>query len=43
MFVNLLIIGMFLGQRFIKDNDIALVLIYDVEGNIAGVQLAVSC
>ncbi|CAF3808066.1 unnamed protein product [Rotaria sp. Silwood1] len=30
----------FLGQRFIKDNDIALVLIYDIKGSIAGVQLA---
>ncbi|CAF3292316.1 unnamed protein product, partial [Rotaria sp. Silwood2] len=32
--------GQFLGQRFIKDNDIALVLIYDIKGTIAGVQLA---
>ncbi|CAF3042773.1 unnamed protein product [Rotaria socialis] len=32
--------GTFLGQRFVKDNDIALVLIYDIQGSIAGIQLA---
>jgi hypothetical protein len=36
------LLGVFLGQRFIKDNDIGLVLIYDVQGAIAGVQMAVS-
>ena len=34
--------GKYLGQRFIKDNDIGLVLIYDVQGTIAGVQMGVS-
>ena len=37
-----LLLGKFLGQRFIKDNDVGLVLIYDIKGTIAGVQMAVS-
>ena len=35
-------LGKFLGQRFIKGKDVGLVLIYDVQGTIAGVQMAVS-
>ena len=37
-----IVLGKFLGQRFIKGNDVGLVLIYDVQGSIAGVQMAVS-
>ena len=37
-----LLLGKFLGQRFIKDKDVGLVLIYDIKGTIAGVQMAVS-
>jgi len=33
--------GKFLGQRFIKDKDVGLVLIYDIKGTIAGVQMAI--
>jgi len=33
--------GKFLGQRFVKDKDIALVLIYGSNGHIAGVQMGI--
>jgi len=33
--------GKYLGQRFIKNKDIGLVLIYDVQGTIAGVQMGI--
>lgn len=36
------LLGKYLGQRFIKNNDIGLILIYDVQGTIAGVQMGVS-
>jgi hypothetical protein len=36
------LLGKFLGQRFMKDKDIALILLYDTQGTIAGVQMAVS-
>ncbi|UJR07059.1 hypothetical protein I4U23_011347 [Adineta vaga] len=32
--------GTFLGQRFIKGNDIGVILIYDIRGTLAGVQMA---
>jgi len=32
--------GKFVGQRLMKDNDLGLILIYDTQGNIAGVQMA---
>ena len=35
-------VGQFLGQRFIKNKDVGLILIYDIKGTIAGVQMAVS-
>jgi len=33
--------GKFLGQRFMKNKDIALILLYDTQGTIAGVQMAI--
>ncbi|ESO93325.1 hypothetical protein LOTGIDRAFT_232745 [Lottia gigantea] len=30
--------GLFRGYRYLKDNDYALILVYDVQGNIAGIQ-----
>jgi len=40
--IEKLSIGKFLGQRFIKNKDVGLVLIYDIKGRIAGTQMAVS-
>ena len=34
--------GNFLGKRYMKDNDPAVILIYDVNGYIAGIQAGVS-
>ena len=31
-----------LGRRYVKDNDYAVILIYDVQGYIAGISAAVS-
>lgn len=33
--------GKFLGYRYIENNDVSLILIYDHHGDIAGIQMAV--
>jgi len=33
--------GQFLGQRFIKGNDVSVILLFDVQGTIAGVQMGI--
>ncbi len=40
--IEKLSVGKFLGQRFIQNKDVSLILIYDSNGAIAGVQMGVS-